>query len=369
MKIEVLKYKQKNKNIYIFTADPNYIKKLVRIRDISVSDENFQRPYDEKRVAEIKDYILGKDKLYKKGKDVFAKGYIPNAIVLNLPNLPSKYKIVEEKGKTYITFPDYENIEKYSESIEVIDGQHRLLAFDDECKQQLADNEYKMCFVALIDLTDQEKKEIFMVLNERQKTVDKNILLRHKKLLNLLLEEEETRYEIISRLNFEPDSPFFHRIIMAGEKIKYGLKATQIDEVLHSSKALDKLIDSKSQINDKNYKLFKNYFIAWQNNFKAIWFQKNNTLTKIAGFRFISYLFPYVYDVLKKKDSGKDFRETAFSPIIQEIKEEHFNDEFDIKKADKFQFFQERSGIARLATQIGKELTEQYQDKDTDILV
>jgi len=366
MKIEVLKYKQKDKDIYLFSADPNYITKLVKIKDISVSDEYFQRPYDEKRVAEIKNYILGKDKLYKKGKDIFAKGYIPNAIVLNLSQ---KYKITEEQGKTFITFPDYEDIENYSGTIEVIDGQHRLLAFDDEYKQLMTAKEYQMCFVTLIDLTDEEKKEIFMVLNERQKTVDKNILLRHKKLLNLLLDEEETRYEIISRLNSETDSPFYNRIILAGEKITYGLKATQIDEVLHSSKALDKLIDSKSQISDKNYKLFKNYFIAWQNNFKGIWFKKNNTLTKIAGFRFISYLFPYVFDVLKHKGNGKDFRDTAFSSIIQEIKGEHFNDEFDIKKADKFQFFQERSGIAKLAIQIGKELTEQFQDKDADILV
>ncbi len=366
MNIEVIKYKQKSKEIYIFTADPHYILELVGIKDISKSDKNFQRPYDEKRIAEIKRYILGRDKLYKKGKDVYAKGYIPNAIVLNLSN---KYKILEEQGKTFITFPDNGEIGKYKGSIEIIDGQHRLLAFDDECIEQLAGKEYQMCFVALRNLTDEEKKEIFMVLNERQKTVDKNILLRHKKLLNLLLEEEETRYEIISKLNSEEDSPFNKRIIMAGEKIKYGLKSTQIDEVLRSSKAIDKLIDSKNQISDKKYKIFKNYFNAWQKSFKDIWFNKNNTLTKIAGFRFISYLFPYVYEVLENKDGGIDFTETAFSSIVKEIKDEHFNDDFDTIKAGNFQSFQERSGISKLATQIGKELIEQYQNKEDDILV
>jgi len=364
MKIEALKYDQKDKDIYIFSADPNYIIKLVKISDISISDDYFQRPYDEKRVAEIKNYILGKDKLYKKGKDIFAKGYIPNAIVLNLSE---KFETIEQDNKTFIKFPDSKDINKYSESIEVIDGQHRLLAFDDEWKGQNKE-EYKMCFVAFFSLSDDEKKEIFMVLNERQKTVDKNILLRHKKLLKLLLDEEETRYEVISRLNSEKDSPFCSRIIMAGEKVKYGLKANQIDDILNSSKSLEKLIDSKGQITDINYKIFKNYFIAWWNNFRSIWF-KNNTLTKIAGFRFICYLFPYIYDILRQTGGGKDFQVAAFEKIVEEIKGNDFNDEFDIKKADKFQFFQEKSGIVKLATQIGKELCEQHQDRNDDILV
>ena len=78
MKIEALKYRQKDKDIFIFSMDPHYIKQLVKISDVSAGDKNFQRPFDPKRVEEIKTYILGKDKLYKKGKDVYAKGFIPN---------------------------------------------------------------------------------------------------------------------------------------------------------------------------------------------------------------------------------------------------------------------------------------------------
>src|SRR3989339_587092 len=360
MKIEVLKYNQKNKDIYVFLADPNYIKQLVKISDISLNDKFFQRPYDECRVNEIKNYVLGKDKLYKKGKDIFAKGYIPNSIVLNLS---SKYKVDNQDNKIFIDFPDNKNVKSYFESIEVIDGQHRLLAFDDDCKNKLKEENYKMCFVAFINLTVDEKKEIFMVLNERQKTVDKNILLRHKKLLNLLLDEEETRYEVISRLNCDEDSPFYNRIIMAGEKKKYGLKCNQIDLIFDSSKALEKLIDSKGQISDKCYKIIKNYFKAWQETFPNIWFKSNNTITKISGYRFMCYLFPYLYDILKVK---KDFQVSSFSCFINNIRDNEFNDEFDIKKANKFQLFQEKSGINKLAIKIGKELQEQNQQNEDD---
>jgi DGQHR domain-containing protein len=363
MKIEALRYHQKNKDIFVFSMDPHLMKQLVKISDVSTGDKNFQRPFDPVRVKEIKTYILGKDKLYKKGKDVYAKGFIPNAIVVNLPN---SYKVEKQGNKTYIIFPDGKDIKRYKETIEIIDGQHRLLAFDDECKALLGTQQYEMCFVALFALSDSEKKEIFMVLNERQKTVDKNILLRHKMLLKLLLDDEETRYDVITRLNSEVDSPFYGKIIMAGEKKTYGLKAVQIDSVLDSSKALEKLIDSKDQISEKSYKILKNYFLSWQNNFPTAWFKANNTLTKMAGFRFMSYLFPFVYDILK---SGKDFQIKAFSKIISKIKSDEFNAEFDIKKAGKFTHFQEQRGIIRYATQLGKELREHFQDKEDDILV
>ncbi len=360
-KIQALRYNQKDKEIYIFSADPNFIKKLVKISDISKNDKNFQRPYDIKRIEEIKTYLLGKDKLYKKGKNIYAKGYIPNSIVINLSN---KYKITEENKNIYINFPSAEEAKKFENSIEIIDGQHRLLAFDDECKSKLKN--YKMCFVAFTGLTGDEKKEVFMVLNERQKTVDKNILLRQKKLLNLLLDDEEIRYDIIVKLNNDNDSPLKSRIVLAGEKIKYGLKAKQIDEIFEKSKIISTLTDSNGQLSDKKYKLLLNYFNAWKNEYSNIWFSGNNTLTKISGFRFIVFLFSGIYTILNSK---RNFQISEFEKIVNEIKKIYFNDNFDIKKADKFQYFQEKSGTIRLAENISKEMCEKYEDKDEDILV
>ncbi|MFH1308709.1 MAG: DGQHR domain-containing protein [Patescibacteria group bacterium] len=366
-KIKILQYKQKDKDIYIFTADPNYIRKLVKISDISKNDKNFQRPFDERRIKEIKKYVLGEDKLYKKGRNIYAKGYIPNSIVLNLSD---KYKVTMKNGNSYINFPEDLEIKNYKHSIEVIDGQHRLLAFDDECKSELTKHrtDYQMCFVAFMGLTEDEKKEVFMVLNERQKTVDKNILLRQKKLLNLLLDEEEIRYEIITKLNEDKKSPFKGMIVMAGEKIKYGLKTTQIDEIFTRSKIINKLADSKGQVNDNKYQLLLNYFNAWKESYGKIWFKNNNTLTKISGFRFICFLFSSIYDILTI-DGKNDFRLEIIKKIIFEVKDNYFNDEFDIKKTNYFQNFQEKSGTIKLAENIGKQIYEQYQDKHEDFLV
>jgi len=68
-------------------------------------------------------------------------------------------------------------------------------------------------------------------------------------------------------------------------------------------------------------------------------------------------------------EDGKDFQVKAFIKIVEEIRDTYFNQEFDIKKAEKFQFFQEKSGITKLANQIGKELLEKYQSQKEDILV
>lgn len=86
----------------------------------------------------------------------------------------------------------------------------------------------------------------------------------------------------------------------------------------------------------------------------------------MAGFRFMAYLFPFVHEILKPT---KNFKVEEFSKIICKIKSDEFNEEFDIKKAGKFQNFQEQRGIIKYATHLGKELTEHYQDKDDDILV
>ena len=168
MRVKAIPLYQKSKEILLFKAEPNYILDMVDIRREVKNDNYFQRPYDEKRISEIRNYLLGKDKLYKKGREVFSIGYIPNAIVINLSK---KFKIQRNKKDVFITFPTNVKDKKFKNSIEILDGQHRLLAFDDETQKIIGNKNYEMCFVAFQGLSIDEKREIFMVLNERQKTV------------------------------------------------------------------------------------------------------------------------------------------------------------------------------------------------------
>lgn len=364
MKIKALKFSQKTKDIYVFAANPHYILQMVKIKSNTSGEEYFQRPYDENRVAEIKNYVLGKDKLFKKGKDITATGYIPNAIVINLNSM---FKLEERGDDFFISFPEANKIKDFKNAIEIIDGQHRLLAFDKEVFEKLRDDIYQITFVAFFNLTMDEKREIFMVLNERQKSVSKNILLRHKKLLNLLLEEDETRYEVLSRLNADRDSPFFEKFIVGGEKIKYGIKIVEFDRDLNNSKALDDLINSSGQLRKDGYKLIKNYFNAWRVVFNNIWFMNNNTITKMAGIRFMCHLFPSLYDILRNKD--KNFKVEKFVQLIREIKSDYFDDNFNLKDERHLKSFLERGETIKLAKAIGKAVKDKYMLEEEDIIV
>jgi hypothetical protein len=95
MKIKAMKYEQKGKNIYVFTSDPNYIVKLIGIKDISRSDDNFQRPFDEKRIEEIRQYVLGRDRLYKGERHKCERVYSQR----NRSELASKYKYWRKMAK------------------------------------------------------------------------------------------------------------------------------------------------------------------------------------------------------------------------------------------------------------------------------
>ena len=184
--------------------------------------------------------------------------------------------------------------------------------------------------------------------------------------MDLLLEEDETRYEILIWLNEEKDSPFYQHIIVSGEKIKYGIKLAEFNKDLASSKALDDLVRADGQLRPNGYKILKNYFSAWKEVYKKVWF-KNNTLTKMVGIRFMCHLFPYIYNILKTK--GKNFKVEKFKDLIEEIKIDYFNEDFNIKKTEYSKNFLERGETIKLATVIGKTLKDKYEMEQEDIIV
>lgn len=70
----------------------------------------------------------------------------------------------------------------------MIDGQHRLLAFAPDLRDPLFsdDTPYEMIFSVFYKLTESEKKELFMVTNEKQTKIESNLLRLMRKALNLL---------------------------------------------------------------------------------------------------------------------------------------------------------------------------------------
>ncbi|HDR4480998.1 TPA: DGQHR domain-containing protein [Bacillus cereus] len=299
-KIRLLKMKQKGHQFYLLSYDPRKIIQLINFPESGQSQEN-QRPWVENRVKDIAKYVAGFMNLdFSKGeKDKKkAKGILPNCPILNVTG---EIKVINEDSESYILLPETDaEYEACSGNIEVLDGQHRLISFNEHyLLPSFKDNEiYEMGYVVFQDLTTTEKKEIFVVANEKQEKVEKNVLRQIMKWLGLLSKEDAILYELIEKLNTESISPIKGRISVGGEKVKNGFKLIQLQKILKGSGTYEKL---KGISVEKQLKAISYYLKAWESVYSNMFNNPKHTLGKISGFRYIMYLFPYISEILEKK--------------------------------------------------------------------
>ena len=141
IKIPLLSIQQKGFEFYLLCYSPREIIKLVDIPNNDEIQEN-QRPWKESKVKEIVKYVSGRmnldfskrdDKTKKK-----AKGIIPNCPILNLTPIQNKIssstmRVIKEQNGSYLLFPETkEEFESNYDSIQILDGQHRLIAFSNQ---------------------------------------------------------------------------------------------------------------------------------------------------------------------------------------------------------------------------------------------
>ena len=304
------KLEQNGKEFYVLIADPRVIVKM--IPEVNANEEQeYQRPWNEKRVKEIAKYIAGK---FKDDDNKKAAGVIPNAPILNIKNTLS---INKDSTGDYIELPETEEeIEKCSESVEVIDGQHRIRAFMPEYIDVdfSNDRKYDMVFTLFDRMSENEKREIFMITNEKQVKVPDNLLRVFKKALGLL-KADEFVYELVEALGKEDFSPLQNRIKIGAQKVIKGYQESQISKILNKSGTY-KLLDARKFDQTTMAKIISNYLSAWERVYNV---KFNNpakdTITKISGLRYIFFIFPACLEILenRKKPATSD----EFKNIIE----------------------------------------------------
>lgn len=352
-KVEVINARQKGITFSLLVLDPREIIKLVKFPENDTVQER-QRPWKLNRVKEIAKYVSGVmnldfSKIEKCKKK--AKGIIPNCPVLNVIE---KIRIIEEGGKKYVTLPDTDKeIKEYEGCVEIIDGQHRLIAFDDDYRNtSFKDNEiYEMGFCVFSNLTEEEKTEIFIVANEKAEKVDKNVLNNMMKWLGILPREEEELFKLVDKLNRESISPLIGRISIRGEKVKNGFKLLQVQRILMKSGTYDKLsgLTSEQQLKSISF-----YLSAWNNVYAGMFNNHLHTLGKISGLRYIFYIFPYISDILEK-EKIKTGVETV-SEKLKILRNNIFTDEFLNDKNGRMLNFRAETATVAIARKHGEEL-------------
>lgn len=352
-KIPVLKLQQKDTSMYLLIYDPKGIMELVNIPEKDTSQSS-QRPWNENRVKEIARYVAGNEVIAEDislKKKIKARGIIPNCPIINI-HRPVTIEV--DGGVYFILLPDTEKeVIDCKGKIEILDGQHRLISFTEEYIDPIikhSTDTYEMGFVVLDDLTLQEKREIFMIVNDKQEKVEANVLRQIKKWLGLLSKEEEEIYNLIEKLNNEDISPIRGRIAVGGNKVKNGYKLVQVTKILINSKIFDVLNEAKLT-EDQQLKTLSHYLQAWDEVYTGMFNNPKHILGKISGLRYILFLFPYIWEILKeqKKHSKKE----DIIPILKSLYE--LNGTKTFESGDKINFRQENLTIS-LAKRDGQEL-------------
>lgn len=304
------KVTQKGKDFYVLVADPRVIVKML-VNYKSGEEQDTQRPWEEKRVREIARYVSGK---FKDVDNKKAIGLIPNAPILNVKG---KITLQEDDDGAYIMLPETPvECSDYEGTIEAIDGQHRIRAFMEEYIDVDFDpnTHYDMIFSLFFQLSKNEKKEIFMITNEKQVKVPGNLLRMYKRELDLL-KGDEVVFDLVCILNSEDYSPIKGRIMVGAKKIKKGYQESQISKILNNSETYRQL---EALVDDHNTmaRILSNYLRAWEQVYGVSYQDPGKeTLTKISGLRYVFFLFPAMLDILSQRQKSGSVAE--FKKIIE----------------------------------------------------
>jgi DGQHR domain-containing protein len=238
---------------YLFSADARVLRRLAgvnrRTRTAPDIDTGIQRRHEEQRSAEIARFvrngypfsILSEARREEPHNEALRKpGWLPTALVVNILTPPDArngikvaakdlIKVERSKSGLYsLVLPDEAERASWSPTalppIEVIDGQHRLFAFD----PKTASDQFHLPVVAFVGLDISWQAYLFWTINIKPKKINPSLafdlypLLRTEDWLEVADEfsiYRETRaQELVETLWSYPKSPWRDRIDMLGER-------------------------------------------------------------------------------------------------------------------------------------------------------
>ena len=312
-KVYLIPVSQHDNTFFIGKYDPRKLVKMTN-PDIDVNTlQEAQRPLDKKHLQEIADYA-SHDK----------QGMLPSSILIATKEnekLVLKSEKVGNETKYYIEFPETDaELANYSNTIDVIDGQHRLFAFDDKYRDpDFKDSEpYELPFSVFITPTIFVRRKLFTITNEKQKAVSPNLLLYLKSMLGMLDSAEETYLPLVKDLNDENVSPLKGRIIISAEKISKGYKAKELIKIFNKAKLADIIIGGNPISKENLVKALSIYLQGWESHYQVSFKSPGKeTITKISGLRYIVLLFETFFDhsINTRKTFDVDFVKT----VIQDL--------------------------------------------------
>jgi DGQHR domain-containing protein len=310
--IDAIEVKQDGYTFYIFKMNSKDLREIAytspRTKD---RKKGIQRGLDKKRLAEIGEYL----------QQIDPPGILPNCIIASF----SENTTVKD-GKIRI-------LRKPAGEAFVLDGQHRLFAFDPEySKGKTMD----LIVTGFIGLNDQMKAYIFRTINSTQKKINPSIVYDLIPMLrDNWVEFEDLRSQyLVQELNDDPSSPWQDGIDMLGGRQRTITQAsfiTRVKVLLKKGNIFENTEENEFYEQVIQKELLFEYFWAISETFKVAWKNNRYILCKNTGVAAMLNLLKDIVNDMKSKgkkltdDKGLLIIREDFKAYITKIKEVSFS--------------------------------------------
>ncbi|MCG3662651.1 DGQHR domain-containing protein [Aliarcobacter butzleri] len=295
-----------------------------------------QRPLNEKRVKEIKEYVKTIDACFPTGIIVAVDG---RNVEFNSQNNTMKLCEYKPDGRLSEDNIEFENIAK------ILDGQHRIAGLKDFPKNE----KFNINVTIFVDIDPSEQAQIFSTVNLAQTKVNKSLVYDLYELAKYK-SPQKSCHNIAVTLNQIEGSPFYHKIKRLGVAtegrfnetitqstfvrsfIKYICK-NETEEVRDRDLYMKGKIPERATENEQEKLIFRNMFIddremditdiiweyfdavkerwneAWNNS------EKGSMLSRSNGFMAHARFLRDAYNLIKKEIPNK----SDFLKVLNEI--------------------------------------------------
>jgi len=288
--IPAVKTRQNGKDILLFSLSAKSLREISYFNPNSKVDEGKEALYRSKAIAK---YIDSEDAFLANNIII---NFDLNRLSLTLDNVFCNnqldlQKMLEIANNTEPAHPSLKGKVAF-----VIDGQHRLKAFDYTHKDM------PLVVTAFINLTLAEVAEIFVNINYHQKPVNKSVVFDVLGISEDIFPQYFKLHKIVEKLHLDDiESPFYGKIKMLGIGKGFISQASLVTAIEKSGieETIKKLQLSgeESDQEDVLYDVIWNFFKAVQEEFKDQWERKDSFLAKPVTIR---ALFLLMKDALKK---------------------------------------------------------------------
>ena len=370
-RIPAIEGKMGGHTYYSFSIEPEKLLKIGFVLHRNKANENmmptYQRLIKKARLKEIHTFI---------DED---KGYFPNSIIINIVSDKNKKLVFDPSNNQVsdaISRVGVLHLPKKYRSAYIIDGQHRLYGYSNS--QYKSSNTIPV--VALVNLDRSEQVRLFMLINENQKAVPKD--LRNTLDADLLWDSDSysdqlkaLKSKIAINLGENRRSPFFGKISIGEDK--RAITTEHVNLALNRSDFLGKV--KKHEIEklgtfytgdlDKAYQNISDFFFRsfgyLKESLEEMWEQDGNIIVINKGFYGITLLLNDLVNHMIRTDVIKST--VNVKSVFEEIKPYldtviHFYKDLDETKTNELKTAYGTPGDAKYWRSLQVAMREDYPE-------